>query len=308
MTCAGTCAAASAVRAQLAQMASSDVATRNLFVGNIPPECTEEDVQRHFAKYGQITGVKFLPKKSDTIAAFVDFTQVDDARAAHDNHNEILGMKLRTDYNNRPAARGGPSGGPPPPPPPNSYDYDDRGPPPPRYDDRYDDRPRYDDRGPPRYDDRRYDERCEPLPPSRSRLFSSLRSNPVISPFHAPLARFCPIVTIAVAMMSGMIVPRLATTSGTTSVPGTIVVVTAPPRRLGTTTASATTTTSAVRPLRRVTTIVGSRRRRATMTATANDGNAKAGRLYATDLARLGDDARVSKCVAPPTVGRAPHT
>ena len=86
-------------------MSSSDMATRNLFVGNIPPDVTEMEVQNHFAKYGQITGVKFLPKKSDTIAAFVDFNDVMDARAAHDAINMLAGMKLRTDYNQRPPAR-----------------------------------------------------------------------------------------------------------------------------------------------------------------------------------------------------------
>ena len=62
---------------------SSDVATRNLFVANIPPETSEGEVQAHFSKYGAVLGVKFLPKKLDTIAAFVDFQNLEDARDAH---------------------------------------------------------------------------------------------------------------------------------------------------------------------------------------------------------------------------------
>ena len=158
--------------------ASSDVATRNLFVGNIPPDATESDVMAHFGKYGDVAAVKFLPKKSDTFAAFVDFHNVEHARDAHDSSNMLGGMKLRTDYNQRKSASGPPPGGPSrgyddeydrgydraPPPPPR---YDER--PPPRYDDRYDDRRGgYDDRAPPppRYDERppppRYDERPPP--------------------------------------------------------------------------------------------------------------------------------------------------
>ena len=147
---------------------SNDMATRNLFVGNIPPDVSESDVQHHFSKFGNVTGVKFLPKKSDTIAAFVDFHSVEDARDAHDALNMLGGMKLRTDYNNRGAR----------PPAPRDDRYDDR--PPPRYDDRYDDRPppapRYDERPPPRYEERgppppqRYDDRYDdrgPPPPQR---------------------------------------------------------------------------------------------------------------------------------------------
>ena len=180
--------------------ASSDVATRNLFVGNIPPDATESDVMAHFGKYGDVAAVKFLPKKSDTFAAFVDFHNVEHARDAHDSSNMLGGMKLRTDYNQRKSASGPPPGGPsrgyddeydrgydraPPPPPryderpPPRYDdryddrrggYDDRAPPPPRYDDRAPPPPRYDERPPPRYedryDDRRggYDDRAPPPP------------------------------------------------------------------------------------------------------------------------------------------------
>ena len=89
---------------------SSESATRNLFVGNIPPDATEADVLAHFSQYGHVSAVKFLPKKSDTIAAFVDFHNADEARTAHDQVNMMGDMKLRTDYNNR----GAPPRGPPP--------------------------------------------------------------------------------------------------------------------------------------------------------------------------------------------------
>jgi len=150
---------------------SSETATRNLFVGNIPSDVTEADVQDYFSKFGPVSAVKFLPKKSDTIAAFVDFQNVDDAREAHSSTNMIAGQKVRTDYNTRRSA--------PPPPADDRYNgdryddrsrYDDR---PPRYDpppSRYDDRDRdYYDRGPPppRYDDRRHEERYERPPPRR---------------------------------------------------------------------------------------------------------------------------------------------
>ena len=153
---------------------SNDMATRNLFVGNIPPDVSESDVQHHFSKFGNVTGVKFLPKKSDTIAAFVDFHSVEDARDAHDALNMLGGMKLRTDYNNRGTR----------PPAPRDDRYDDR--PPPRYDDRYDDRapppPRYDERPPPRYEERgppppqRYDDRRGP--PERERDYYDERRGP----------------------------------------------------------------------------------------------------------------------------------
>ena len=80
---------------------SSGVATPNLFVANIPEAVIEEDIRRHFSKYGDVQQVKFLPKKSDTKAAFVDFANVDQAREAHSAVNIIAGFKLRTDYNAR---------------------------------------------------------------------------------------------------------------------------------------------------------------------------------------------------------------
>ena len=183
---------------------SSDIATRNLFVANIPETLSEDDVMHHFGKFGQVQTVKFLPQKSDTRAAFVDFQNVEDAREAHSNPIVINGSKLRTDYNRR-GESGGKGGGAPPGG--GGYGYDrgyDRGPPPPRYDDRgpppryeerrYDERPppqpryeerRYNDRGPPRYDDRydqpprypddrRYDDR-RPAYGERERDYPSAR-------------------------------------------------------------------------------------------------------------------------------------
>ncbi|KAL1508441.1 hypothetical protein AB1Y20_004544 [Prymnesium parvum] len=160
-------------RGNLRNPNSSEDATRNLFVANIPEEMNEQDVTDHFSQYGRVAMVKFLPQKSETRAAFVDFEEIADAREAHNADNTLKGMRLRTDYNRRGQGGGGrrDDRGPPPRRPSPRYDdrrYSDRGPPPPRYDDRYDDRPSYRntnrdfyDRGPPppRYDDRRYDGR-----------------------------------------------------------------------------------------------------------------------------------------------------
>lgn len=142
---------------------SSDIATRNLFVANIPEHLSEVDVEQYFAQYGQVQVVKFLPQKSDTRAAFVDFATIADARDAHDSINMIAGYKLRTDYNRRGQPSGSYQGGGDSSRNRRvSYDngsmllrFDDRP--------RYDDRSHYDDRPPPRYDGRvRYEERPPP--------------------------------------------------------------------------------------------------------------------------------------------------
>jgi len=66
---------------------SSHSATRNLFVANIPSSMTEDDVKVYFKScdgvQGNILNVKFLPKKSDTWAGFVDFEHMEDAIAVH---------------------------------------------------------------------------------------------------------------------------------------------------------------------------------------------------------------------------------
>ena len=59
-----------------------DVATRTLFVANILAPTTDVEVGNYFAKFGNVSAVKFLPKKSDTMCAFVDFEKVEDARKA----------------------------------------------------------------------------------------------------------------------------------------------------------------------------------------------------------------------------------
>jgi hypothetical protein len=108
-------------------MGSSDVATRNLFVANIPPETSEGEVQAHFSKYGAVLGVKFLPKKLDTIAAFVDFQNLEDARDAHEAVNTICGIKVRTGYKAHappPPGCGEPRGGYPPDGPRGGYPPD----------------------------------------------------------------------------------------------------------------------------------------------------------------------------------------
>jgi len=76
-------------------------ATKNLFVANIPEGVTEADVQDHFAQYGPVTVVKFLPQKGSAKSGFVDFTSADDATRAHEGDNVVGGSKLRTDYNRK---------------------------------------------------------------------------------------------------------------------------------------------------------------------------------------------------------------
>ena len=125
---------------------------KNLFVANIPEGVTEADVQDHFAQYGPVTVVKFLPQKGSAKSGFVDFTTAEDATRAHEGENVVGGSKLRTDYN-RPESRrgqnsqggggGGDRGGGD-----RGYDYDRR--------DRDMDRDRDRDR---EYDRREYDRR-----------------------------------------------------------------------------------------------------------------------------------------------------
>jgi len=79
---------------------------KNLFVANIPEGVTEADVQDHFAQYGPVTVVKFLPQKGSAKSGFVDFTTAEDATRAHEGENVVGGSKLRTDYN-RPESRRG---------------------------------------------------------------------------------------------------------------------------------------------------------------------------------------------------------
>ena len=143
-------------------------ATRNLFVANLPPEMTEEEVRRYFDEFGRVLAVKLLPQRGlGGRASFVDFDSADSAKKAHDRTHELDGFTLRTDFNTRGAPRGEPRDD-------RDYGrrddrgydrYDDRG-----RDDRYGDRDRYDERGRGgRYDDRdRYaDERRYDRPPPR---------------------------------------------------------------------------------------------------------------------------------------------
>ena len=135
-------------------------ACSSLFVANIEASITEGELSAHFAKFGRVVTVKLLPRKAETLSAFVDFERVEDAATAHESKNVLRDLVLRTDYSTR--DRG---------PLPNSHRFDDRPPRPPAH--YYDDHGympgpplRHDDRRPSyygRYDerDRQYDRRTD---------------------------------------------------------------------------------------------------------------------------------------------------
>ena len=67
-----------------------DAATRRLFVTDIAANTTEMRLQEYFAKFGVVTNIKILPKKSDTQCAFIDFETVDHARKAFTAPHAII--------------------------------------------------------------------------------------------------------------------------------------------------------------------------------------------------------------------------
>lgn len=54
----------------------ADVPTRSLFIGNLDPTVTEEELRQKFADYGKIESLRLLPNKE---CAFVNFTSVEEA-------------------------------------------------------------------------------------------------------------------------------------------------------------------------------------------------------------------------------------
>ncbi|XP_032237951.2 msx2-interacting protein [Nematostella vectensis] len=75
--------------------------TRHLWVGNLPENIREEDIVKHFTRYGRVESVKILPKRSAEggRASFVDFVDIRSATKAHESPNRIGDRELRTDYN-----------------------------------------------------------------------------------------------------------------------------------------------------------------------------------------------------------------
>eukprot|EP01006_Ploeotia_vitrea_P039543 TRINITY_DN66356_c1_g7_i1.p1 TRINITY_DN66356_c1_g7~~TRINITY_DN66356_c1_g7_i1.p1 ORF type:complete len:607 (+),score=349.25 TRINITY_DN66356_c1_g7_i1:231-1823(+) len=73
------------------------VASRHLWVGNIPPTMTEERLQQLFAEHGEIESVRLL---SLNRCAFVNFVCVEDAiRALDEKHEfEVDGYKIAVNY------------------------------------------------------------------------------------------------------------------------------------------------------------------------------------------------------------------
>ncbi|XP_078373416.1 uncharacterized protein LOC144657012 isoform X2 [Oculina patagonica] len=75
--------------------------TRHLWVGNLPENIREEEIVKHFTRYGRVESVKILPKRSQEggRAAFVDFVDIRSATKAHESVNRIGDREMRTDYN-----------------------------------------------------------------------------------------------------------------------------------------------------------------------------------------------------------------
>lgn len=78
-----------------------DVPTRSLYVANIPPQITADDLRDYFEWYGGVDDVKLLRQLMPTKAAFVDFHAVGDAVAAFRGDNLLFGNRLRVDYNKK---------------------------------------------------------------------------------------------------------------------------------------------------------------------------------------------------------------
>nr|PVC53630.1 hypothetical protein MACL_00003703 [Theileria orientalis] len=74
-----------------------DLNSTNIFIGNLPASVTEEVLMSHFAKYGQITGIRIMPVKNEsmmrpTTSAFLSYmshAQAENAKNAMDG-KEIL--------------------------------------------------------------------------------------------------------------------------------------------------------------------------------------------------------------------------
>lgn len=75
--------------------------TRHLWVGNLPENIRDEEIVKHFTRYGRVESVKILPKRSAEggRAAFVDFVDIRSATKAHESVNRIGDREMRTDYN-----------------------------------------------------------------------------------------------------------------------------------------------------------------------------------------------------------------
>ena len=67
-----------------------DAATRRLFVADIAVSTAEMRLKEYFAKFGVVSTIKILPKRSDTLCAFIEFDTVDDARKAHAAPHAII--------------------------------------------------------------------------------------------------------------------------------------------------------------------------------------------------------------------------
>jgi cold-inducible RNA-binding protein len=88
----------------------------NIYVGNLPYEVTEEQLQEAFAAFGEINSVKIL-RDRDTGESkgfgFVEMASDDEAKAAIEalNENDSLGKPLKVQESKPKPPRGGFGGG-----------------------------------------------------------------------------------------------------------------------------------------------------------------------------------------------------
>lgn len=82
---------------------NSGEASANLFVANIPEGTTESELNDFFGKFGKVQSVKILPQRggANALSGFVDFEDVEGARAAHDAEKMLGDNLIRSDYNNK---------------------------------------------------------------------------------------------------------------------------------------------------------------------------------------------------------------
>lgn len=75
--------------------------SRHIWVGNLPENVREEQIQDYFSRYGRVEKVKLLQKTSPDggKAAFVDFVDIRSATKANEAQNRMGDRDLRTNYN-----------------------------------------------------------------------------------------------------------------------------------------------------------------------------------------------------------------
>lgn len=80
--------------------------SNTLFIGNIPYEMSDDDINKLFGQFDSCTAVRVaVDRRTGVPRGFVhaDFIDVDSAQAAYNvlKEREVLGRKLRVDYTNK---------------------------------------------------------------------------------------------------------------------------------------------------------------------------------------------------------------